>query len=341
MGKITVAFLYNTTRTIPSLDNPRSQLQADYDDPKAVELMIGHLKNNGYNVIPIEANEEAYLELYKRKKDIDVVFNIAEGPHGKDRELQVPAMLEMLQIPYTGCSPLTQGLLLNKARTKEILDAYGIRTLPFLLVKNGTIDWNMPKKFPMIVKPNSQGCSGGITHKSIVQSEEEMWAQIKYLRTELGQESIVEPYLTGREFSIPMLGNTPEILPFVEPNFKRLPKGFAAIDSLEVKWGLEIGPGESHLDCPPVGLDEKLKTEVTNLCLASWKALQIQDWCRIDVRCDAEGTPYVLEINSPPGLTPPENAVSYFPLGAKTAGYDYETVQRKIIESALKRYGKM
>ncbi|MFA6005990.1 MAG: D-alanine--D-alanine ligase [Patescibacteria group bacterium] len=339
-SKITVAFLYNTTHIIPTVNDPRSQLQADYDEPQAIDLMVGHLKNNGYDVIPIEANEKAYLELYKRKKDIDIVFNIAEGPHGHDRELQVPAMLEMLQIPYTGCTPLTQGILLNKARTKEILAAYKIRTLPFMLIKNGTIDWNMPKEYPLFVKPNSQGCSGGITQNSIVHNETELKAQIKYLRTELGQDSIVEPLLTGREFTVPMLGNPPRVLPIIETNFSRLPKGYAAIDSLEVKWELDVAPGKGLMDCP-ADISKKLHSEIEDLCLRTWSALRVLDWCRIDVRCDSKGTPYVLEVNSPPGITPPENAVSNFPFSAKTAGLDYEAMQKAIIETALKRYGKI
>lgn len=340
MEKLTVVLLYNSTREVPTVENPRSQLEADFDDPKAIKLMVGHLKNNGYNVIPIEANEKAYLKLYKLKNKIDIVFNIAEGPHGLDRELQAPAMLEMLQIPYTGCTPLVEGLLLNKARTKEILQQYGIRTLPFRLIRKGEKVWKMLKKFPMIVKPNSQGCSTGITQKSIVHTSRELTEQIQFLHTALDQDALIEPLLTGREFTVPLLGNPPKILPIIETNFKLLPKGYPAIDSLEVKWGLDVTPGKGLMDCP-AKIDRKLEREIIRLCLKSWDALQIRDWCRIDIRCDKKGTPYVIEINSPPGITPPENAISNLPYSAKVGGLEYEDLQKVIITTALKRYKKI
>ena len=136
-----------------------------------------------------------------------------------------------------------------------------------------------------------------------------------------------------------MLGNPPKVLPIIETNFKRLPKGYAAIDSLEVKWGLDVTPGKGIMECP-AKIGKKLEKEITELCLSAWHALSVLDWCRIDVRCDSKGVPYILEINSPPGITPPENAVSNLPYSAKMGGLDYEALQKMIIETALKRYGK-
>ena len=115
-----IAFLYNVRHHYPDPKDSRSQLEADFDDPKTIEVMTNHLKSISNKVFPIEADEKAYFKLYRLKNKIDIVFNYAEGIFGKDREAQIPAMLEMLKIPYTGSSPLTCAIVLNKIRTKEI-----------------------------------------------------------------------------------------------------------------------------------------------------------------------------------------------------------------------------
>src|SRR3989339_505726 len=113
---LTLAFLYNVRHEYPDPNHPRTQLEADFDDPEAVEGLIKYLRKEGYKVIPIEADEYAYEKLFKIRNKIDLAFNFSEGIYGEDREAQIPAILEMLQIPYTGSGPLAQTLALNKAK---------------------------------------------------------------------------------------------------------------------------------------------------------------------------------------------------------------------------------
>ncbi len=339
MNNITLAFIYNIRHNYPDPNNAKTQLEADFDDPETIDAIIKHLKECGYNIIPIEADEKAYLKLYKNKAKIDLAFNFAEGMYGKDRECHIPAMLEMLQIPYVGSTPLTQALVLDKAKTKEILMANNIPTLPFQLFKTGKEIRDPKLTFPLIVKPDSEGSGAGITNKSIVRSVGELKKQINYIIRTFHESALVEPFLTGQEFSIGMIGNPPRILPYISPNHRMLPKGYAPLDSLEVKWVFEEqNVNENYLVCP-AKTSPAMEKKLNSICFALWEALNIRDWCRIDIRCDRQNTPYVLEVNSPVGLLPPEiSTTSYFPLAAKVSGIGYNELLKQIISIALKRY---
>jgi len=339
MGIKTIAFLYNVRHFYLDVADYRNQLEADFDDPITTKWQIKHLKNLGFKIIPIEANENAYLKLKRFKKKIDLVFNVAEGIYGKDRELQIPAILEMLQIPYTGSSPLTHAFALNKGKAKQIFQAEGIPTAPFQIIKTSEFILDSKLKFPLIVKPVAQGSSMGITNKSVVHDIESLKKQVIKIITAFKEPALVEPFLEGREFSIAMLGNPGVILPIIEPNHSMLPKGYLPFDSYEVKWYFEEQGNSNYLMCPAI-MDKKLEIRIKEICHQVWKALEVMDWCRIDIKCDKENNPYVLEINSPAGLIPPEVSVtSYFPLAARTSGMDYEQMLLQIIKTASKRYG--
>lgn len=341
MKKITIVLLYNTRRVYPDPDDPRTQHEVDFDDPETTRIQIQYLKKMGYNVLPIEADENAYEKLLKNKNKIDLVFNNSEGIQGQDREAQMPAILEVLQIPYTGSAPLTQALLLNKAKAKDVLTAHGIPTLPYFLFNcNEKIVLPSSLSFPYIVKPVSEGSSAGITGKSVVHSTNELIKQIKSIHSNFHEGALVEKFLLGREFSVSLIGNPPRILPIVEADHSKLPTKYNGFDSLEVKWYYEFESTVNHLVCPP-NISKKLKKKIEDICYKAWNALNIRDWCRIDIRCDEKENPYFLEANSPPGCTPPEHDIaSYLPLASRAAGIQYEDLLRLILNTALKRYKK-
>ncbi|MFH0854377.1 MAG: D-alanine--D-alanine ligase [bacterium] len=332
-----IAFLYNVRHSYPDPNNPITQLETDFDDPQVIKKIVKHLRALGYSIIPIEADEKAYLKLYRNKSRIDLAFNFSEGIYGKDRECQIPAILEMLQIPYTGSSPLTQAIVLNKAKAKEILAANNISTLPFQIFKTGKEKFDGKLKFPIIVKPLSQGSGAGITNKSVVYDEKGLIEQVKFCVKTFNQPAMAEPFLQGREFSVAMLGNPPLALPIIEPDHSLLPKEYLPMDSLEVKWIFEEQSETHHLICP-ARISDELKNKVEKICADTCVALEIRDWCRIDLRCDDKENVYVLEVNSPAGLLPPEiSKTSYFPMAARAAGIDYDELLRAIIETAIKR----
>lgn len=337
--KKTIAFIYTLRHLYPDPNNPKSQLEADYDDEITINWMINHLKNLNFDVLPIESNEKAYLKLFENKNKIFLALNYSMGIGGKDGYAQIPSILEALKIPYTGSSPLTQAIIMNKAKTKEILLANNIPTLPFQIFKDiNLLEIKNKINYPLIVKPIARGSSAGITNKSVVKNDHELKKQINFIINTFNEPALVEPFLTGREFSVSMLGNPPRILPIIESNHKKLPKGFLPLDSLEVKWYFEEQTNDSNLVCP-AKIEKKLEKRIKEICLATWKALGIYDFCRIDLRCDSQENPYVLEVNSPPGLIPPEvSLTSYFPLSARASNIDYQSLLRFILESACKRY---
>ena len=335
-----IAFLYNARHRYPDPKKPKTLREADFDDPETTELQIKYLKKLGYKIFPIEANEEAYFKLYRLKHKIDLVFNVSEGLHGNDREAQIPAMLEMLQIPYTGSPPLAQAIILDKSKTKEILIAHKLPTLPYQLLTSNQNKLKKSLKYPLMVKPVSEGSSAGITNKSVVYNERSLYEQVNYIQRTFDEQALVEPYLEGREFSVAMLGNPPLILPILESDHSMLPKKYLPFDSLEVKWFYELATSGKHLKCP-AKIPGDLKAKINKICYKLWSAIGIRDWCRIDIRCDKKNNPYVLEVNSPPGCTPPEHdPSSYFPLIARASGIDYRSLLKMIIDTALKRYKK-
>ena len=339
MKKPTIAFLYNVRHKYPDPDNPKSQLEADFDDPETIEAIIDHLKKCNYRVLRIEANENAYTKLKRNRSQINLALNYSLGMYGIDRYAQIPAMCEMLRIPYTGSGPLTEALVLYKAKMKEVLVANHIPTLPFQLFKAGDELLDRKLHFPLIVKPVAQGSSAGINNNSVVENETDLRDRIAYEIKTFKAAALVEPFLTGREFSIGLWGNPPETLPIIESNHASLPEGYLPLDSLEVKWVVEE-EAPDHLICP-ANIPARTKRELETVCLKAWNALGLLDWCRMDLRCDNEGNPFVLDVNSPPGMIPPEiSMTSYFPLAARTIGIDFDTFLHVIIETALRRYHK-
>ena len=338
MKKLTVAFLFNVRHNYPDPNDLRNQREADYDDLQTIETMQSHFVECGFSVLPIEANENAYTQLKENRNVIDIAFNYSEGLYGLDRECHIPAILEMLQIPYTGSPPLTQALVLNKGLTKDILRSHGIPVVPHYIFYEKTEIFDPNISFPLIVKPLSQGSSAGITNNSVVRTPSELYDQSSMVLEAFSSPVMVEPFLEGREFSIAMLGNPPKILPPIEPDHSKLPEGYEKIDSLEVKWIFEESSGVSdYLLCPSL-IDNQHLSVIENICNATWRSLGIRDLCRIDLRCDSRGEPYVIEVNSPPGLLPPEiSTTSYFPLAARSAGISYNDLLGTIVEIAYQR----
>jgi D-alanine-D-alanine ligase len=204
-----------------------------------------------HNVTLIEANDEAYIKLRELKPDI--VFNIAEGLNGFNRESQIPAILDMLQIPYTGSDALTLGICLDKSRAKEILSYHKIPTAKFLLAHK-TEDINkISFSFPMLVKPVSEGSGKGIFSSSLVKNTGELKEEVVRVINNYNQPALIEEFLPGREFTVAVLGNDEEarILPIIEIKYEDFPKDFVPLYSYEAKWILDTKENEFDVfDCP-------------------------------------------------------------------------------------------
>lgn len=334
-----VALTYNIKKQEAEKSLP-PDFFAEWDDEETIEAVRLALAKR-HNVVMIEADEDAYLKLKKEKPQI--VFNIAEGLWGESRESQIPAMLDMLRIPYTGAGPLALAICLDKARTKEILSYHGIPTARFCVVTAPGADLRTPDafSFPLIVKPLYEGSSKGIRNNSIVSTAAELRERAEWLLMEYKQPALVEEFLEGREFTVAMIGNGVDLkaLPIVEINYSSLPAGVNPIYSYEAKWIWDTPDNPLEIFKCPADIDVALKRNIETICTDAFNALDIKDWCRIDVRLDSQGNPNILEINPLPGILPDPKSNSCFPKAARAAGMDYDKTINTVLDIACKRHG--
>lgn len=292
-----------------------------------------------YNdVALIEANEEAYNKFREIKPDI--VFNIAEGANGVSREAQIPAMLDLLNIPYTGSDALTLAICLDKARTKEILSYYKVPTAKFFVADKVEDAEDHNLGFPIIVKPISEGSGKGIFASSFVHNNEELKREIKRITSEYNQSALVEEFLPGREFTVAILGNNGDtkILPAIEMRYDKYPDGTAPLYSFEAKWILDTKENEFDVfDCP-ANITKELEAKINKVCLDTYKVLRCRDWSRIDLRLDKNGEPNIIEINPLPGIIPDPKENSSFPKAARAAGIEYNDMINHVLAAGVKRY---
>ncbi|MDO9211158.1 MAG: D-alanine--D-alanine ligase [Deltaproteobacteria bacterium] len=321
----------------PSEDPSADDLYAEWDDEETIEAVRSALAGK-HQVILVEGVEDAFEKFRKFRPDI--VFNIAEGLHGVSRELQIPAMLEMLRIPYTGSDPLTLALCLDKSLAKEVLSYHGISTPPFVVVHDIKGMKNLPP-FPLMVKPLWEGSSKGIGNKALVRTSKQLKEQVSTILTKYRQPALVEKYLPGREFTVALLGNGPdlEMLPIVEILFEQLPPDINPIYSYEAKWIWDTVERPLEIFTCPAKVSPRLRRKIQNVCQAAFSALRCRDWCRIDIRLDDSGEPNILELNPLPGILPNPDANSCFPKAARTAGLAYGDLINRVLEIACQRVG--
>ena len=291
-----------------------------------------------HNVTLIEADNNAF-EKFKQSKP-DIVFNIAEGFNNLSRESQIPAMLDMLKIPYTGSDALTLGICLDKARTKEILSYYNIPNANFILVDKIKPLSNHSIEFPSIVKPVSEGSSKGIFNSSLVRNYYELNAEIKRVIDVYNQPAIIEEFLPGKEFTVALIGNedNTEILPIVEIKYENFPDDIEHLYSYEAKWILDTKDNVFDVFECPAAIDKNLEKQIKDTVLQTYNILRCKDWSRIDIRLDKNGIPNVIEINPLPGIMPDPNENSSFPKAARVAGINYNELIQRVLFEACKRY---
>lgn len=328
-NRICIAMVFN------QLKGARGEEDAEYDEPETIYAIKRAIERKGFETTLIEADInclQKLKELKERKKEKTVlVFNIAEGTGKGARESQVPVMLEMLGIPYTGSDSSTLAIALDKARTKEILHYYGIPTPRFQVLWNGEEEIG-DLRYPLFIKPLLEGSSIGISERSLVKSEDQLRELSRELIKRLKEPLIVEEFLDGREFTVALLGNKPEVLPIIELDFSSLPEE-KRFDCFEVKWYLD----ENKLVCP-AHTDTELKGALEKIAIETFRALRCRDLCRIDMRLDEKGEPNVIDVNPLPGLAPDPEENSRFPRACYAAGMSYDEIIWAIIDAAMRRY---
>jgi D-alanine-D-alanine ligase len=340
---------------------------AEWDSPETIAAVERALAACG-TVIRLEANADFPERL--RAERPDIVFNIAEGLHGVNREAHVPAICEFFGIPYSGSDPFTLSLCLDKARTKETLAFHGVPTAPFFVIRDvealrafmrdggrgkgdelpagmlrgGTAAAGVPlppSPFPLFAKPLHEGSSKGITERNYCRTARELEETVAFLLETYAQPVLVETYLPGQEFTCAVLGNgrTARVLPIVGMNFASLPEGALPIYGYEAKWIWDRPENPLEMFECPARVGDALTAAIERVTLDAYRVLGCRDWSRIDVRLDAAGVPNVVEVNPLPGILPNPEDNSCFPKAARAAGLSYDELIQSCLRLAAERQG--
>jgi D-alanine-D-alanine ligase len=329
-----VALLYNLASNAPEAPPgapPDFLYELDHEDNVAAYRSA--LESRGHTVFLMEGNADLSARL--RESPVDICFNTCEGFRGDAREAQVPALLEMLGVKYSGSRVRTLALTLDKPMTKRVLMFHGLPTPAFQEFHSDTEALDPRLRFPLFVKPSAEGTGMGIGGESIVYTEAELRNRVAHEIEIYRQPALVEEYIEGRDVTVGMVGNWPHlhIFPISMVDYTNYGDATAPVYGAECK----VDRADDYLCQCPADLPEALADELRRLAAATMRVTGTLDMARVDFRLNRrEGdTPYILEINSLPGLTP----TSDLTLMAQAEGWTHADLINSIMDAALRRHG--
>ncbi|MBI5149588.1 MAG: ATP-grasp domain-containing protein [Candidatus Omnitrophica bacterium] len=328
MGKI-IGLTYDLKTDWVSKPGDPLDINAELDKPQTIDRVIQAFEKGGHKVKKIGNFKNLLSRL--DHLGVDIVFNISEGTVGRNRESQVPVLLEWKGVPYVGSDALTLGITLDKIVAKKMFISEGIPTARFFaaaaaegLEKLNTIG------YPLIVKTAHEGSSKGISRDSRVENLEALKRQVRLVNTVYKQPALVEEFISGTEFTVAVLGNDPaQAMPVVQ----------VSIDG-DVELGDEfytferISSSNLRYVCP-AKISDGLTRKIQDIAVRAYQCVGCRDLGRVDFRVDKKGNPYVLEINPLPSLDP-QDSFGIFP---KVFGSDYDATLNRVLNIALERYG--
>ncbi len=353
MNKYRVALLANLKTNAPKFaDMPEDQWD-DLDSEKTVNALVEAIRSGGHFCEFLEGDITLLDTIRKFKPDI--CFNICEGHFGDARESHVPAILEMLRIPYTGSKVLTLALALDKPMTKRVLTYHDLPTPPFQSFERVDEPLNDDMVFPLFAKPSREGTGMGVTAKSILRDEDELRERVSFIIERYKQPALVERYIEGREVTVGVVGNLigpvarrlpeNETSPRVQAGLRFFPpmevdlKPFEETDTVYSN-RLKVALADQLNYLCPAPLDDDMIDELNWLTAAVFRIVGALDVSRVDFRLDVHDNwkPYILEINPLPGLSP---GISDLVIEAAAEGVGHTHLVNMILNTALKRYGML
>lgn len=327
--KLKVGITYNLKKDFPQPENQPIDLLEEFDAEETIDAIREALEGEGHEVIKLGGDTGLIDRL--RQTSVDIVFNIAEGLEGRNREAHIPALLEFLNIPYTGSDPLTLSLTLDKAMAKRIVMSQNVPTPRFKKVERIEDLDGLDLRYPLFVKLCYEGSSKGVRLDSKILDHLSLIKKTRWLLDHYGSPLLVEEFVSGPEFTVGILGNEdPFILGVMQIEIKgQSPE--ESIYSLEIKreWEEKV-----RYHCPPP-IDQNLLKKIEEVALRAYRALECRDVSRVDIRVGGNSTPYFLEVNPLPGLSP---VYGDLVIMARSMGWDYARLVKTIFHHALKRY---
>lgn len=331
LGPILVGVVFNLKHAEQSRGAAPDD-QAEYDSMDTVLNIERALRRLGCRTVLLEADETLPEKL--RRTQPDIVFNIAEGRGGRAREAQVPALLTLFDIPYTGSDETTLCIALDKALAKRLLATYRVPTPryrlfePFGAIRVGGL------RFPVIVKPNAEGSSKGIHDVCIAENAQQLRSLVQESIARYGGSVLAEEYIRGREFTVGLLGNggSVHVFPPMEIVYHDSPIAGYNVYNYTVKQ--EYTKYVSYR-CP-AELSAELEREIVRLSRRIFLSLGCRDFARVDFRLDESGKLYFIEINPLPGLAP---HYSDYPMLAEFCGMGYDDLVGNVLRAGAARSG--
>ncbi len=321
-----VAIIYN--KDVSRVINRFGMQNKEMYKPDTIKMVAQALEAGGHNVGIIDGDMNVieriqdFIPSVMEGERMGMVFNMAYGIQGEGRYTHIPSMLEMLGIPYVGSSPSGHALALDKVVTKIILQKYNLPTPEFWVFATDDVEGS-DIKFPVIVKPKMESVSFGLR---VVDNYADLKEAVKFIIDEFQQNALVEQFIPGREFAVGLLGNNPvEAFPVLEIDLENDPNAIQTYEHKTAKQKRKICPAD---------LSEEKINEITQISIDAFKALQLRDFARVDLRMDKDGNVYILELNSMASL----GATGSYPHAAKVAGYDFTALANRMLEVAARRY---
>lgn len=346
-----VALLANLKKNAPRWEGIAQDRWDDLDSEETIGAITSALESGGHTVTFVEGSLALVEALPKVRPDI--CFNICEGHFGDAREAHVPALLEMMRIPYTGSRVMTLALALDKPMTKRVLTYHNLPTPAFQVFERVNEPLDPDIRLPAFVKPSREGTGMGITPDSIVRDESQLRNQLRVQFERYDQPILVEQFIEGRELTVGVVGNLTSPVAWRVPEDEEAPRvsrGLVFLPPMEVdldRYETEAGIYTSRIKTElvhdfywtcPAKLSEAEVDELHWLTAATFRVTGCQDVARVDFRLDANdnGKPYILEINPLPGLNPEYSDLC---IEAGAYGWSYEELVNRILEEAIEREG--
>jgi D-alanine-D-alanine ligase len=341
-----IALIANVIEDFEHTEDEPPDAGAEFDRRKTIEAIAAALEAEGHEVVFIQADRSLPESLVNI--DPDICFNIAEGISGDGREAQVPALCELLGIPYTASQVVANAVSLNKTLTKRIWQQQGLPTAPYYEFAALEEVAHADLRFPLFAKPAREGTGMGINNQSIIYDHDELYRRVNWLLEAYHQPVLVEEFLPGREFTVGFIGNRGN------PVFRRRPDlydsdGYHWFPVLEIDTITSVSPtiyghdaksldigteGAPNYLCP-ADIPRSMRARLIDLTRRAAEALEVKDVSRVDFRIGADGDPYLMEINTLPGLNP---LLSDLCIMAATEGITHQTLISEILYLAAERY---
>jgi D-alanine-D-alanine ligase len=295
------------------------------------------LRKKHYNVTFFDMNESPLPFEKLRTSEVDLIFNTCERIN--DNALLEPcsaALLDMLQIPYTGSNADSLGLCMNKIRTKQLLEYHEIPTPNWDCVYSHDDEVEDYLRFPLIVKPADTHNSIGVTNDSVVTNRKQMEKQIEYILEEVGRPALVEEYIEGDEYDVAIIGNddTLRVLPLTRSMFNDMPEGYWHIYAYDAKWSHKKNPYQKIKTEAPPKIPRKLSSLITEISIDTYNIVDCLDYGRVELRVDRDGNPFVLECNPNPSIGRSDSVAH----AASLINMAYEDFIDELVHLAIQRY---